>query len=246
MTAATAKQTEFCWVELTEAAGTLVAAGRLGLAADNWRLAFDTAQAFQEDDPRRASSHSNLAVAHRIQGEFDLAEQCCRRAMAGWQAAAHWVRRMHPPPRARSSLFHLRMERKHRQRFNQLAVQKFETLLPAGRAGTRNNLAELCQVANRLPQAQQLYSEALDERVRSIGDKDAGSAIIRRNISSLQSGSDSAPPPARESTDGEPFSSLALRRRWLIDQPAEYTDEGRLMAALLLTYVIDHAQLNQV
>ena len=237
---------DFRWVELSEESVALFDTSQFGLAADKWLEAFEQAQGFQGNDPRRAGSRSNLAIAHRIRGEFALAEQCYRQALENWQATQAWLIEMQLPVRARSSLFHLRMESKHREQYNQTAMQKYEKLLPAGAAGTRNNLAELCQITDRLGEAKRLYGEALDERVSSMGEKDVAVAIIRRNIASMTNGNGdegSITHSAREPDDGSVFSAQATGKRWIVDRPAEFTDEGRRMAALLLTQVIDHSLL---
>ena len=239
-------EADFRWTELNEGAAALLEAKQFELAADRWLEAFELSQAFQENDPRRASSRSNVAIGHRIRREYALAEQSYRQALLDWQGAQAWLKDMQLPVRARSSLFHLRMERKHRQQYDQVAVQKYQKLLSAGPAGTRNNLAELCQITDRLEEAQQLYGEALDERVSSMGEKDVGVAIIRRNMACVSNGKgqvDATTHSIHQPGEGSVFSAQAALKYWIVDKPAEYTDEGRLMAALLLTGVVDHVQL---
>ena len=136
------------------------------------------------------------------------------------------------------------MERKHQNQYDRNAIKNYEKLLPAGQAGTRSNLAELYQTTDRLAEAKRLYEEALEERVSSIDDQELGVAVIRKNIAFLARPDErSVTQPDAGPIHNDIFSAQASRKRWLIDQPAEFTDEGRLMAALLLTQVIDHSKM---
>ena len=237
---------EFQWVQLNEAADLELAAGQLTEVTKKLRRALEIAQQFERNDPRLASSLSNVAVSHRIRGNFKEAEQHYRKALLSWQTASGWIDDMHLSARARSSLFHLRMERKHHQHYERIGVKKYEGLLPAGRAGTYNNLAELYQITDRLAEAEQLYEKALDDRTGSMGEDEDGVAIIRRNIANLSNEGgrlDSTVRCPRNNDDEGIFSAQATRNRWIVDHPPEFTDEGRFMAALLLTQVIDHLQL---
>jgi hypothetical protein len=72
-------------------------------------------------------------------------------------------------------------------------------------------------------------------------------AIITANLASLSEVSkkspdsiDSAPQKSQETAG---FISRAQQQGWIVDKPPEFTDEGRLMAAILLTRLIDHSRL---
>jgi tetratricopeptide (TPR) repeat protein len=238
---------EFLWIQLCEAASFELARNRYAGAATQWEKAHGIAQDFGDPDPRVASSLSNLAIAHRIKGNFEEAERLYRFAIEGWKASSRWVERMSLSQRARSSLFHFRLEQKHRKQYDQIARRKYQKLLPAGQAGTLNNLGELFQTLNRLQDAEQLYNQALQDRMTSMGKDEWGVETIRRNIAAL---SDMVTPQAdhtvsssRESRGDESFNSQALQQGWIVDDPPEFTDEGRLMAAILLTGVLDHSRL---
>ncbi|MFQ6022654.1 MAG: tetratricopeptide repeat protein [Acidiferrobacterales bacterium] len=238
---------EFLWVELSETGAAEFDRGRFAEAVQQWQNAYDIAQDFDDGDPRLASSLNNLAVAYRINAELAAAEQSYRHSLDAWQAASHWVDRMRLEARARSSLFHLRMERKHREQYDRIALKKYEKLLPAGQAATHNNLAELFHITDRLQDAERLYRQALQERVSAMGANEPGAALIRNNIASLADvGAQPAElitSPSHQLTTIGPFSTQAIRQRWIVDRPAEFTDEGRIMAALLLAQVIDHLRL---
>jgi tetratricopeptide (TPR) repeat protein len=236
---------EFLWVELSEVAAAQLDAGQFIVAAKKWQEAFDIAQQFEGNDPRLASSLNNLAIAHRIRRNFAKAEQYYQRAIVGWQAASAWVDEMYLTPLARSSLFHLRMGQKHKQEYRRIAIRKYRALLPAGRAATHNNLAELYHAGHREGDAEPLYVQALRDRSEAMGADEPNTAIIRENAKTLraQAADRSRAHASHHTMDPGTFSAQAARKRWIIDQPAEFTDEGRLMAALLLTPVLGHRRV---
>ncbi|MFQ5544370.1 MAG: tetratricopeptide repeat protein [Acidiferrobacterales bacterium] len=244
-----ADATEFLWVELNEAAVAQLNAGQSVVACEKWQEAFGIAQQFGGNDPRLASSLNNLAIVHRMRCNFVEAEENYQRAIVNWQAASAWVDQMHFTPRARSSLFHLRMEQKHKQEYRRIAIKKYQALLPAGRAATRNNLAELYHSTNRQDLAEPLYAQALQERSQAMGADEPTTAIIRENgeILGAQTANRSRKPPSHRSImDPRTFSAQSTHNRWIIDEPAEFTDEGRLMAAILLTPALDHKHMSSV
>ena len=112
---------EFLWVHITEAAASEFDGGRYSIAAEKWQSAYRIAQGFDDSDPRLAGSLNNLAIAFRINRDFDEAERVYRSALKNWDSAAHWIDRMRLTQRARSSLFHLRLENKHRKQYDNIA-----------------------------------------------------------------------------------------------------------------------------
>ncbi len=134
---------ELLWERLAEAGLAAHDVGDTGVAAELWTAARALAETFDDDDPRRAATLNNRAVISARTGEADEAESLYRRARAGWQAAETWVARMAQAPRARSSLFHLRLEGKHRARYDELARDEHRRRLRAARAVTSANLAGL-------------------------------------------------------------------------------------------------------
>jgi tetratricopeptide (TPR) repeat protein len=235
---------EFLWVHITDAAILEFDGGRFGVAAEKWQTAYQIAQGFDDCDPRLAGSLNNLAVAFRINKDFKQAERCYRNALENWESAVDWVDRMQVGQRARSSLFHLRLESKHRKKYDNMARRNYQKLLSAGQAGTLNNLAELFHSTGRFKEAEQFYHQALRQRTGSMDQQECGVTVIRKNIVSL---SDAAAPQPDAPDNSHPqacaavaFLSQAEHHRWVVDRPAEFTDEGRLMAAILLTHLLDH------
>lgn len=238
---------ELLWVRFTETATSEFDSGRFSAAAENWRNAHRIARDFDNCDPRHAGSLNNLALAFRIKNEFDEAERIYRSALQNWESATHWVDRMQLRQRGRSSLFHLRLELKHRKQYDKIARKNYQKLLSAGQAGTLNNLAELFQSTNRFKEAEQFYHQALRRRTGSMDEQECGVAIINTNLASL---SDTFNKPlqttfcdANKSKETAGFISRAEQQGWIVDKPAEFTDEGRLMAAILLTRIVDHTTI---
>jgi tetratricopeptide (TPR) repeat protein len=238
---------EFLWVRLSEDAVSEFDGGRLAAAAEGWESAHRVAQEFDEYDPRLAGSLNNLAIAFRIKKDFEQAARCYRNALENWGSASHWIDRMRLTQRARSSLFHLRLESKHRNKYDNIARRNYQKLLSAGHAGTLNNLAELFHSTSRFKEAEQFYHQALRKRIGSMDEQEYGVAIINTNLASL-SGTFNKLPGTTFSVDNESretagFISRAAQQGWIVDKPSEFTDEGRLMAAIFLTHLIDHARL---
>ena len=89
------------------------------------------AAGFEPDDPRRAATaHARALMAPGSGGvEAGLAA-----AFEAWQAAGPWVERMALGARARSSLFQMRIESKHRGVYPDIARQRCRKMLHAGMA----------------------------------------------------------------------------------------------------------------
>ncbi|NIS70495.1 MAG: tetratricopeptide repeat protein, partial [Proteobacteria bacterium] len=169
-----APEKEFLWVQLSEAAFLEFIKNRFVAAATQWEQAYDVAQGFDDRDPRVASTLNNLAISHRVKEDFVEAERLYQLAIERWKASSTWVERMSLSQRARSSLFHFRLEQKHREQYDQIARMKYQKLLHAGQAGTLNNLGELFQALNRLQDAERFYNQALQERIKSMGMDERG------------------------------------------------------------------------
>ena len=214
---------------------------------EGWQNAHRVARGFDDCDPRLVGSLNNLAIALRINKDFEQAAQCYRNALENWESASHWVDRMRLTQRARSSLFHLRLERKHRKKYDNMTRRNYQKLLSAGHAGTLNNLAELFHSTGRFKEAEQLYHQALRRRIGSMDQQEYGVAIINSNLAGLSDKYNKSPgisfSVAHTSKEIAGFISRAVQRGWIVDKPSEFTDEGRLMAAIYMTHLIDHTRL---
>ena len=235
-------------MHFTEAGTSAFEGGRYRIAAEKWQDAYRIAQDFDEGDPRLAGSLNNMAIAFRINNDFEQAGRCYRNALENWESAFYWIDRMRLTQRARSSLFHLRMESKHRKKYDNIARKNYKKLLSAGQAGTLNNLAELFQATKRFNEAERYYHQALRKRADSMDKHESGVAIINMNLASLSDTFNKLPETAlhaAQKTKGSAgFISQAEKQGWVVDKPSEFTDEGRLMAAIFLTYLVDHTHVN--
>lgn len=108
------RDSDLGWERLQERALDALRAGDRAAAARAWRRAWWLALLrFGRGDPRHATSVANLGLAARLAGREALARRRYARALGLWGAAPDWIERMKIARRARSSLFHLRMEAKH-------------------------------------------------------------------------------------------------------------------------------------
>ena len=72
---------------------------------------------FDDTDPRRAASTANAGFALRLCGAERAARRFYRLALGQWQAADGSLDSIDIAPRARSSLYHMRMEARHRETY---------------------------------------------------------------------------------------------------------------------------------
>jgi hypothetical protein len=105
------------WERLGETALSDLAEGRIDEARAGFAAALRLARAeFAANDPRLAASLSNQAAAVAADGG---GAQVRAAATQAWSACEGWVEKMTAPRTARSSMFHLRMERLHRPAYEE-------------------------------------------------------------------------------------------------------------------------------
>lgn len=109
---------ELLWERWQEAANRALEAGDRRAAARGFRRAWWLARlCLSRTDPRYATSLANAAAADRIVGAEARARRRYRAALRLWAAVPDGIAAVGIAPRARSSLFHLRMEARHRQTY---------------------------------------------------------------------------------------------------------------------------------
>jgi tetratricopeptide (TPR) repeat protein len=109
---------ELLWEHLQEEANEALARGERRAAIRGFRRAWAVAfLALRRSDPRYATSLANAAAAARLAGSPQRACRRYARALSLWAQVPALVDTAEIAPRARSSLFHLRMEALHRQTF---------------------------------------------------------------------------------------------------------------------------------
>ena len=102
------------WERLQERAYAALRTGDRKRAARLFRSAWWLAISnLSRNDPRYATSLANAGMAAWLVGNYALARRHYARALRLWGAVPGWVEDMTIARRARSSLFHLRMEAKH-------------------------------------------------------------------------------------------------------------------------------------
>lgn len=107
------------WERLAEAAFTALAAGKNDVAGSEIAAALRLARAeFAANDPRLAASLSNQAAIVAADGNGG-ADRIRVAAAQAWAACDGWIEAMTAPRTARSSMFHLRMERLHRPAYEE-------------------------------------------------------------------------------------------------------------------------------
>jgi len=110
---------DLIWERLMEAANADWAAGRGARARRLFGLAHGLALAsFAKGDPRRATAPAALAAIHARQGRGRAARARRRRALRELAGMEAFIAGLEIKPRSRSSLFHMRMEIRHRDTFH--------------------------------------------------------------------------------------------------------------------------------
>ena len=88
---------------------------------------------FSNHDPRLGTSLANHGAALVEAGEAKLSGRTIADAVRVWQGCDAWVAKMTAPRVARSSLFHLRMEQRHRGTYEARWRVKWEELVNEAR-----------------------------------------------------------------------------------------------------------------
>jgi hypothetical protein len=123
------------WERLSEEALSALAEGRTDEARANVAQALHLARnEFTAGDPRLAASLSNQAAAVASADGNAKATRIRAAATQAWAGCDGWVEKMTAPRTARSSLFHLRMERLHRPAYEERWRVKGRELLAGVRA----------------------------------------------------------------------------------------------------------------
>ncbi len=124
------------WERLQVEAAEAFAANDPVRAAASLGVALRTARAnFEADDPRLATSLANYATALRQRGE-PVPANLWKEALGIWDEGSAWLARQRLAPRARSSIFHLRLETKHAGVYDARLRRRAAALLGEGRAAT--------------------------------------------------------------------------------------------------------------
>lgn len=110
---------ELDWEERTEAfAQALADTDKESARSESGRAVFLAREAFASDDPRLGTSLANRAFLLFAEGD-DTAPDLMSEGAEVWGRTNEWIAAMSAPRVARSSLFHMRMEERHRKTYEQ-------------------------------------------------------------------------------------------------------------------------------
>ncbi len=234
-----AESPELHWVGCAMESLEFMRSGQYAKALEACRRMGELSGRFDDADPRRAASLNNLGAGLHLAGDTAAAERVYREADAAWQNAQAWVAAMQPARRAHSSLFHLRLEGRHRTTYDRLARVQSTQLLAAGQAATLNNLGEIRHAAGDRRAAGALYERAADQRRAVGGTGDEVARVIAANLA-IATGEAEGAAGVPVAAALERFASVAARNGWLVDRPPRFSDEGRLAAAVMGAVAIAH------
>jgi hypothetical protein len=111
-------EADLAWEAAAERAAEAVAAKDLALAKEEAGKALRLARAsFEPIDPRLGTSFANFGVCLALAGDNSGTDRLFADALDVWRRADPWIARMDAPRIARSSLFHMRMEMRHRDTY---------------------------------------------------------------------------------------------------------------------------------
>lgn len=136
------RRSDLAWERMQEDAHSAYLNGDRRRAGTLWKRAARLARwRFGSDDPRLATSFANLGFALRLENREKRAKKKYIRARALWHDVPAWIETLQIAGRARSSLFHLRMEVRHREAYH----AKMRVRLNAFAEETRAALVEIEQ-----------------------------------------------------------------------------------------------------
>jgi hypothetical protein len=123
------------WESAAEAAAAALAEGdRDRMRSEVARSVRIATENFSQRDPRLGTSLANHGAATICAGEAHLAGRTIEDALRAWRDCDAWVDRLALPRGARSSLFHMRMEQRHRPAYDALRRQPFAALVEEARS----------------------------------------------------------------------------------------------------------------
>ena len=232
---------EWEWEALSAAAFEAYQAGRQDQAVHLWTRAKDLSNAMPDDDPRRATSTNNCAIALLIAGQPDEAVSALAAAVGMWDQTAGWIETMDVQQIARSSLFHLRMEERHKESFKTVRRARWLETLGGARALTTFNNAIGLLFLDRDKEADQLLGDASALREKSCGPNNPELGGIVRIIAGRceSNGQDDRATELNAKYEG--MSNEEFRNPleiWRQEQSTDLGDARRLLAAIQLTAML--------
>ena len=122
-------ETDLAWETAAEATADAAAQNDYLLAKEEAGQALQMARAnFEPIDPRLGTSLANYGVCLNLTGDDQAKASLFAKALEVWKGSAPWIARMDAPRVARSSMFHLRMEARHRDTYRGLWQQRWREI----------------------------------------------------------------------------------------------------------------------
>jgi len=112
-------EADVAWENAIETAVVALAEGDVAAAGEGFAECVRIARDFGEFDPRLGTSRANRAAVLSALGRGKAAGLLARDGRRAWQGCDGWVAAMTAPRTARSSLFHMRMEQRHRDAYEE-------------------------------------------------------------------------------------------------------------------------------
>jgi hypothetical protein len=127
-------EADLAWEQAAEAAAAALAENDFARAKEEAGRALQLArQHFEAIDPRLGTSLANYALSLAASGGEGSAF-LLREALEVWRGTGPWIARMDAPRVARSSLFHMRMEQRHRDTYRARWQQRWAEIAAEAKA----------------------------------------------------------------------------------------------------------------
>jgi len=232
---------EWEWEAFSATALDAYANARRSEAGHLWQRALEKSTVFPAGDPRHAASLNNASIACLLAEDYEKARAGFDDALALWHSGLAWTTTMAVSPLARSSLFHLRMEQRHKRAFGDIRRSRNRELLEGTVALSQFNAALSRLYLDLDDAADRLLADALAARQRACGPNNPEFVQIAKTISGRHDMSGRA--EAAQAIDLElaavdTASARSAVEAWRADQPGEMTDMRRLLGAAHLTAMV--------
>lgn len=122
-------ETDLAWETAAEATADAAAQKDFLRAKEEAGQLLQMARAnFEPIDPRLGTSLANYGVCLSLAGDDQAKASLFAKALEVWKGSGPWIARMDAPRVARSSMFHLRMEARHRDTYRGLWQQRWREI----------------------------------------------------------------------------------------------------------------------
>ena len=127
-------EADLSWEAAAEQTADAVAQEDYARAKDEAGRALQLARSeFETIDPRLGTSLANYGLCLHLSGDNGIAPLFCE-ASEVWRRADPWIARMDAPRVARSSLFHMRMEVRHRDAYRARWQERWKEIATEARS----------------------------------------------------------------------------------------------------------------